>query len=96
MTFGPDAVRYLIEESDLSYPVSVRRLEREYALENVELDAAGNSVMLAEILGEVEDDAFESEQDLVETLEPLFEEQSRKRNDGLVASLKRLFLSRSG
>lgn len=96
MTHGPDAVRALVEESDLSYPVSLRRLEREYALENVELDAAGNSVMLVELLGEVDNDTFENEQDLVETLEPLFEEHRRERNGGLVARLKRLFLSRSG
>lgn len=91
MTHGTDAVRDLVEESDLSYPVSLRRLEREYALENVELDAAGNSVMLAELLGEVEADTFESERDLETKLEPLVEEHRRRRDTGLIDDLKRLF-----
>lgn len=92
MTHGPDAVHDLVTESGWSYPVSVRRLEREHALANVQVDEKGNSIMLAEVLGQTDVDRFESREDLVTKLGPVFEAESKQRNVGLLGHIKRTFL----
>ena len=90
MTHGPDAVHELIRESGWSYPVSVSRLERIHSLENVELNEDGLSLMLVELLSDVEADTFESESDLHEKLEPVVHERIRERTPGLFGRMKRL------
>lgn len=87
MAHGPDAVHELIEESGWSYPVSVRRLEREHALANVRLDDRDNYIMLGELLADVEGNRFESRTDLRRKVEPVVEERSRARRSGVLARL---------
>jgi MoxR-like ATPase len=87
MAHGPDAVHELIEESGWSYPVSVRRLEREHALANVRLDDRDNYIMLGELLADVEGDRFESRDDLQRKMEPVVEERRRARRTGVLARL---------
>jgi hypothetical protein len=85
MAHGPDAVHELIEESGWSYPVSVRRLEREHALANVRLDDRDNYIMLGELLADVEGNRFESREDLQRKVGPIVEERSRARRSGVLA-----------
>lgn len=92
MTHGPEAVHELIEESGWSYPVSVRRLEREHALANVQIDAEGQSIMLSELLLDADVDRFESREDLERKLEPVFEEELVSRSNGLLGRVKRSLL----
>lgn len=92
MTPGPPAVAEIIDEQGWSYPVSVRRLEQECALKNVQIDERGNSIMLGELLQEVGADRFESEDDLYETLEPVFEAERERRHVGFFGKVKQLFL----
>lgn len=91
MTHGPDAVHELVEESGWTYPVSVRRLEREHALANVQVDEEGNSIMLAELLSQADVDRFESRADLDSKLGPVFESESQRRNVGIFGRIKRTF-----
>lgn len=94
MTHGPEAVHELIEESGWSYPVSVRRLEREHALANVRLDEDGNSAMLSELLARGEFDRFESRTDLDEKVGDVIDEELAERKTGIVERIKRTFLTR--
>jgi len=94
MTHGPEAVHELIEESGWSYPVSVRRLEREHALANVQLDEDGNSAMLSELLARGEFDRFESRADLDEKVGDVIDEELAERKTGIVERIKRTFLTR--
>ncbi|WP_101296997.1 hypothetical protein [Halegenticoccus soli] len=94
MTHGPDAVHELVEDSGWSYPVSVRRLEREHALANVQLDERGNSIMLAELLSGADVDRFESREDLDRKLRPVFEAERKERATGVIGRLKRSLLGR--
>ena len=95
MTYGPDAVHELIEESEWSYPVSTRRLEGEHALANLHIDAKGNSIMLSELLADANVDRFDSREDLERKLEPAFERQREARRIGIVGRIKRAFLGGS-
>lgn len=93
MTYGPDAVHELIEESGWSYPVSVRKLEGEHALANVQLDAKGRSIMLSELLLDADADTFENRDDLERKLEPVFEEEIESRQSGFLSRVKRSLLN---
>lgn len=94
MAHGPEAVHELVEESELSYPVTVRALERKHALANVQLDGKGNSAMLSEVLARGEFDRFESRADLEEKVGPAIESELADRESGLFVRLKRTFFGR--
>ena len=94
MTYGPDAVAELIEESGLRYPVSVERLEREHALANITVDKKGNSIMLAELLAKGDVDRVHSEEDLHGQLQPIFDQVKQERRKGIIGKLKETFLGR--
>lgn len=94
MTHGPDTVHQLITESGWSYPVSVRRLEQEHALANVQLDEKGRSVMLTELLSDADIDRFEDHTDLRRKLEPVFEREIESRRVGIIGRIKRSLLGK--
>lgn len=92
MAHGPEAVHELIEESELTYPVSATRLEREYALANIEIDEAGNSIMLSELLLKADIDRFEDYEDLCQKLEPVFDDESSTRQTSIIDKVKKYLL----
>lgn len=94
MTYGPDAVAELVEESGLRYPVSVERLERDHALANITVDKKGNSIMFAELLAKGDVDRLQSEEDLHRQFEPIFEQVKQERRKGIIGKLKETFLGR--
>jgi len=91
MTHGPDAVHELIVESDLSYPVTTRRLVNSYPMCNVVIDADGNSMMLPELLYGADAERFEGRADLEAKLGPVCERESNARQNGLIDRFKRAF-----
>jgi len=95
MSYGVDAIHDLIVEAGWSYPVSVQRLEREYALTNVEIDEKGHSTMIVELLDRVEANEFESESDLRQKLEPALEAEQSQR-PSLLDRLKTMIFHRGG
>lgn len=92
MVYGLDAIDELIRDSALSYPVTVRELEREHALTNIDIDSSGQSIMVGELLTRTDVDRFESEADLHERLGPLFERERSTRRTGIIGKLKDTFL----
>lgn len=90
MTHGSDTVHELIQNSGWSYPVSVSRLERAHSLENVELNEDGLSMMLVELLTDVEADTFKTESDLHEKLDPIIRAHVNERTPGLFGRVKQL------
>ncbi|MFB6192239.1 MAG: hypothetical protein ABEI11_02825 [Haloarculaceae archaeon] len=94
MSYGPDAVHELVEDSGMSYPVTVRELEREHALANVQLDSRGNTAMLSEVLANGDFDRFESRQDLQEKVEEAIRVELADRQTGWIAKLKSTFFGR--
>jgi hypothetical protein len=94
MTHGPEAVHELIEESGLSYPVTVHRLEREHALANLLLDEKGNTAMLSEVFARGGFDRFESRSDMEEKVGAAIEAELRSRETGLISRIKRTFTRR--
>lgn len=94
MAVGTQEIHELIEEAGWEYPVSVRRLRGEYPLENVEIDQRGNSMILSELLAEVETDRFDSRSDLERAVEPVVRRESERRRVGWLGMLKRAVLGK--
>lgn len=94
MAHGPEAVHELVEEAGLSYPVTVRSLEQDHALTNVQVDEKGNSAMLSELLARGDFERFESREDLEEKVGSAIESELDERRPGLFGRLKRMFLRR--
>ena len=92
MVYGLDAIDKLVQEAELSYPVTVRELEREYALTNIDIDSRGQSIMVSELLAPTDVDRFENEADLHEKLGPLLEQEQSTRRTGVIGKLKDTFL----
>ena len=91
MTHGPDAIHELIADSGWSYPVEIRRLEREHAFANVELDEQGNSITVAELLEGVDAKQIESRDELQRLFRPVFEREAETRQVGIIGRIKRAF-----
>ncbi|HKJ57716.1 MAG TPA: hypothetical protein VKA37_00675 [Halobacteriales archaeon] len=90
-THGTDAVRRVIEDSDLEYPVPVDRLVREHALVNVDIDAKGNSIMLGELINQAGVNEFTDEDDVDRKLSPVFERLHSERHTSLLGRIIRTF-----
>ena len=90
-THGTDAVRRVIDDSDLEYPVPVDRLVREHALVNVDIDAKGNSIMLGELLNQSGVNEFTDEDDVDRKLSPVFERLHAERHTSLLGRIIRIF-----
>jgi hypothetical protein len=94
VSYGVEAVAELVAGSRLSYSVSVRQLRDEFALTNVNIDERGNSMMVAGILGQTDADRFMDREDLLETLEPLFEVERKERQPGILGRVKLFLIGR--
>ena len=92
MTYGPDTVAELIEEDGMTYPLTVAQLERGHALTNVQIDKKGNTMMIGELLEDIDTNRFEDENDLRKSFEPAFEAERERRNVGILGKIKQLFL----
>jgi len=84
MAHGSDELSRLIEEAGWKYPVPVRQLEQEYALDNVAVDEEGNMVMVAELLSHMDVDRFKSEEHLRETVTPICNSIHRSRQRSII------------
>lgn len=93
MTHGSESIHELIQDAGWSYPVTISRLEREYALENIKLDEDGRyMIMVSELFVNAEVDRFENRDDLDRKLEPIIEAEIESRRPSFFGRLKRLFL----
>lgn len=94
MPVGTQEVHELVEDAGWEYPVSVRRLRDEYPLENIEIDQRGNSMLLSELLAELDTDRFDSRSDLERTVGPVLERESERRRVGWIGMIKRAVLGK--
>lgn len=92
MSYGPEAIIDIIDETGWTYPVSARRLEREHAMANINIDEKGNSMMVAGLFAKADVDQFHSEDDVREKLEPVFQAIREDRREGIMGRLRRTFL----
>lgn len=80
VAFGIAAVDDRLAETDLAFPATRREVREALGDEAVPYDAAGNTVPVEDVVEAVERDRFETEQDLMNALHPIFE--ARRRSGG--------------
>jgi hypothetical protein len=94
---GPDVVEFGIaaldarlSDADVSFPVSTRELRSEFGNAEIPYDAAGHTMTFGEALAEARTDEFESEQDLLNALHPVFERRREATSTSILAQLRAL------
>ncbi len=88
--FGIAALDARLEELGVSFPADADRLRREYGSLTVPIDAAGTEITLAEALDATDRSEFDTEQDLLNVLHPVFEQHREKASRSLIAQLRAL------
>lgn len=88
--FGIAAVDARLRESDLDFPASVDAVERTIGDEPVPFDATGSTVTLDVALAETGRESFETRQELMNALHPVFEEYRATRSGSLFGRIRGL------
>jgi hypothetical protein len=94
---GPDVVEFGIaaldarlEEMEVTFPVEATRLVDRYGNETIPIDAGGNEISLRDAIQAADRREFDSEQDLLNALHPVFEKKRNAASRSLIAQLRAL------
>jgi hypothetical protein len=88
--FGIAALDARLEDAEVTYPVTTAELVDEYGQTEVPFDAGGNTMTVGEALAEADRDQFDSQQDLLNALHPVFERKRQATSTSLLAQLRAL------
>lgn len=88
--FGIAALDAELSEADLDFPATAAEVRAALGGTEVEYDPAGHTVTLGEVLDRVETGRFETEQELLEALHPVFEDLRANRSPGIIGWLRSL------
>jgi hypothetical protein len=88
--FGIAALDAKLEDREISYPVSSEALARQHGDLQIPVDAAGHEVALEAALDQCSGREFDSEQDLLDALHPVFEAEREAVSRSLLAQLRSL------
>lgn len=94
---GPDVVEFGIAaldaelpESGLTFPLHARDLRENYGDLSIPVDAGGTEMRLADALDRCEREEFQTRQDLLNALHPVFEAKREAVSNSLFAQLRSL------
>ena len=88
VTFGIAALDAHLEEAQVAYPVEAETLVRELGDPKIPYDVGGRTVALSDALSETHFTRFETEQELLNALHPVFESYREQAGSGLFAQLR--------
>ncbi|MEF8906681.1 MAG: hypothetical protein V5A13_02365 [Haloarculaceae archaeon] len=88
--FGIAALAARVEDLEIEYPVEAEMLVDRYGDIAVPVDAAGTEVSVAEAVRASGRHRFDSEQDLLNALHPVFEEKREATSRNILAQLRAL------
>jgi len=86
--FGIAALDAKLEGREVHYPVSSEALAREHGDLQIPVDASGHEVALDAVLEKCGRQEFDSEQDLLEALHPVFEAEREAVSRSILAQLR--------
>ena len=89
----PDVIEFGIPALDarlenVSFPTTSERLQSEHGDLEVPYNASGSTVTLREVLEAIDHDTFESEQELLNAVHPVFERKRAQNPSGLFGQLR--------
>lgn len=88
--FGIAALAAQLEEMEVTFPIEATRLAERYGHETIPIDAGGNEISLRDAIQSTDRREFDSEQDLLNALHPVFEEKRNAASRSLIAQLRAL------
>lgn len=88
--FGIPVLDERLEASSVTFPATRDELEAAMGTMEVPYDAGGHTLRLGEALGEVEADRFETKNELLDALHPVFEAYRQRTSTGLLARVRSL------
>jgi hypothetical protein len=88
--FGIAALDARIDRREVSFPVSAEELRDAYGELRISVDPAGNEVPLARVLDKCDREQFDSKQDLLNALHPVFEAERNSRAGSILGRLRSL------
>ena len=90
VTFGIAALDGHLDRADLSYPTSSDEVVETLGDPSIPYDVSGNEVQLSEALDELHFDHFDTEQELLNALHPVFEAYRERGPTGVMGRLRAL------
>ncbi|MDG5775392.1 hypothetical protein VB773_10950 [Haloarculaceae archaeon H-GB2-1] len=94
---GPDVVEFGIaaldaqlSEAEVSYPTTKRDLRDRLGHAEIPYDASGSAISFGDILDEVGQTEFETEQELLNAVHPVFERKREASSRSLLGQIRRL------
>ncbi len=90
ISFGIAELDARLEDAELSYPADTGDVTAALGDPEVAYDASGHTVRLSTALDRAHPDSFESEQELLNALHPVFESYRDRSAGGLVHRLREL------
>lgn len=88
--FGIAALDARLEDRDVSFPVTVEELDAKYGEMRIAVDASGHEMRLGTALDRCGRDSFDSKQDLLNALHPVFEGKREAISGSLLGRLRAL------
>lgn len=90
IAFGIAALDEYLERADVTFPMTEDALLETVGDPSVPCDATGKEIRLSEALGELPQSRFETRQEFMNALHPVFEARRERGNDSLVGRLRSL------
>ncbi|QLH78923.1 hypothetical protein HZS55_17205 [Halosimplex rubrum] len=88
--FGIAALDARLADADVGFPATAAELRDRFGDATVPYDAAGNEMPVAEALAETDRESFDSEDDLLNALHPVFERKRQAASTSIVKQLRGL------
>jgi len=88
VAFGIAALDARIADADVEFPTDSAAIRASLGDTEIPYNAAGNTMTVAEALDRVPSREFETEQELLNVLHPVFEERREASSGGLLARLR--------
>jgi hypothetical protein len=88
VAFGIAALDARLAEADVDFPADSETVREAVGGAEVPYNAAGNTMTVAEALDRVPPREFETEQELLNVLHPVFEERREASGGGLLARIR--------
>jgi len=90
VAFGIAALDEHLERADIVFPTTGEELLDTLGDPTVPYDATGNEIRLSEALGELQRAEFETRQEFMNAIHPVFEARRERANNSLVGRLRSL------
>lgn len=88
VTFGIAALDARLDDAEIAFPAAADEIVRELGDPEIPYDASGHAVRLSDVIERTHRNHFESEQELLNALHPIFESYRERAASGIIAQLR--------